>query len=155
MVIVEDTRQQSGKHENKHAYFEREGVTVIRSKLPFGDYALAPGIAVDTKASIHEITVNLCGDVAERQRFIRECKAAQAAGCTLVFLIEVGKYQKPADLIGRTVKLKSGKVIDGAQLYRAMVMVSERYGVRFEFCPPGKSAARIMEILGVAEDVGD
>ena len=147
MVIVEDTRQQSGKNEAKHEYFEREGVTVIRSKLPFGDYALAPGIAIDTKASIHEIAVNLCGNVAEKQRFIRECKGAQAAGCELVFLVEVGKYKRPADLIGHDIKLKSGKVIKGEQLFRAMITVSARYGCRFEFSPPGKSAARIMEIL--------
>ena len=148
-VVVEDTRQQSGKHEKKHEYFESRGVTVVRSKLPYGDYALAPEVAVDTKASIHEIAVNLCGDIAERQRFIRECKGAQSINCQLVFLVEVGKYKTPADLIGKTVKLKSGKVIDGAQLYRAMVTVSERYGVRFEFTPPSQTAARIMEILGV------
>ena len=119
MVIIEDTRQQSGKHEKKHDYFESQDVTLIRSKLPFGDYALAPTVAVDTKASLHEIAVNLCGNAAERQRFIRECKSAKSAG---------------------------------VQLFRAMVMVSERYGCRFEFAPPGKSAARIMDILGADDE---
>lgn len=154
MVIIEDTRQQSGKHEKKHDYFESQGVTLIRSKLPFGDYALAPTVAVDTKASLHEIAVNLCGNAAERQRFIRECKSAKGAGCSLIFLIEVGKYTCPADLIGHDIKLKNGRTIKGEQLFRAMVMVSERYGCRFEFAPPGKSAARIMDILGVNDGGG-
>lgn len=149
MVLIEDTRQQAGKHEKKHDYFDSQGVTVIRSKLPFGDYALAPTVAVDTKASIHEIATNLCGSAAERQRFIRECKSAQGAGCSLIFLVEVGNIKRPADLIGRDVKLLSGKTIRGVQLYRAMITVSERYGCRFEFSPPGKSGARICEILGV------
>lgn len=147
VTIIEDTRQQAGKHDQKHNDFEARGVQILRSKLPFGDYTLAPSKAVDTKASVHEITTNLCGNAAERQRFIRECKAAQASGCELVFLIEVGKYQRPADLIGHDIKLKSGQTIKGLQVYRAMAVVSERYGCRFEFCKPSETAARIMEIL--------
>ena len=146
-AIIEDTRQQAGKHEQKHKYFEAEGVEIIRSKLPVGDYALAPSVSVDTKAGLHEIAANLCGDVAERQRFIRECKAARALGCELVILIENGKYKGPRDLIGREIKLKSGRTIKGEQLFRAMEITAARYGVRFEFCKPSESGRRIMEIL--------
>ncbi len=149
MVIIEDTRQQSGKHERKHQQFDELGVLVIRSKLPFGDYARVPDIAVDTKASLFEVANNLCGNVAEKQRFIRECKSARDAGTTLVFLVEVGKYKCAADLIGHDIQLKNGKTIKGQQLYLAMTSVSERYGCRFEFCPPGKSGKRICELLGV------
>ena len=149
MVIIEDTRQQSGKHERKHQQFDELGVLVIRSKLPFGDYALPPRIAIDTKASLFEVANNLCGNVAEKQRFIRECKAARDAGTELVFLIEVGKYKSSADLIGHDIKLKNGRIVHGAQIHQAMVMVSARYGCRFEFCPPGKSGKRICELLGV------
>ena len=60
MVILEDTRQQAAKHENKHSYFASEGITIVRSKLPFGDYALWGGtISVDTKASVEEIAANI------------------------------------------------------------------------------------------------
>lgn len=151
MVIIEDTRQQAGKHEKKNELFKAQGVDVIRSKLPFGDYALAPRIAVDTKASLHEIANNLCGSMKEQTRFREECKLAQRAGSVLVYLIEVGKYRKPADLIGHDVHLKSGKTVPGEQLYRAMMITSERYGCRFEFCPPGQSGHRVLEILGVVE----
>lgn len=142
MVILEDTRQQAGKHENL------SDLDVVRSKLPFGDYALPPRIAVDTKASLHEITQNLCGSAKERSRFIRECKLAKECGAVLVFLIETGAYKVPADLIGQDILLLSGKMVPGVQLYRAMMIVSERYGCRFEFCPRADTGRRIMEILG-------
>ena len=146
-AIIEDTRQQAGKHEQKHKHFEAEGVAVIRSKLPVGDYALAPRISVDTKAGLYEIAANLCGDFAERQRFTKECKAARMIGCELVVLVENGKYNKPRDLIGREIKLKSGQTIKGEQLYRAMEITAARYGVRFEFCKPSETGRRILEIL--------
>lgn len=147
MVIIEDTRQQSGKHEKKRERFKAEGVDVIRSKLPVGDYALPPRVSVDTKKGVLEIAGNLCGNVAERQRFIRECKEARALGCRLVFLIETGKYKKARDLIGTSVKLRDGRTIQGEQVFRAMALTSERYGVEFEFCRPGDAGGRILEIL--------
>ena len=151
-VLIEDTRQQAGKHDKKHEHFESQGITLIRSKLPFGDYALAPSIAVDTKASILEIATNLCGSLAERQRFIRECKSARDAGTKLVFLVEVGKYKTPNDLIGHDIKLKSGKTVQGQQLYMAMVTVSQRYGCEFAFTPPRLCGERICEILGINDE---
>lgn len=141
MVIIEDTRQQAGKHENLTE------LNALRCKLPFGDYALPPKIAVDTKASLHEITQNLCGSQKERARFIRECKLAKDCGSVLVFLIETGAYKTPADLIGQDILLLSGKRVPGVQLYRAMMIVSERYGCRFEFCPRAETGKRIVEIL--------
>ena len=142
MVIIEDTRQQAGKHNNL------SDLEVIRSKLAFGDYALPPKIAVDTKAGLHEIAQNLCGSVKERSRFTRECKLAKQCGANLVFLIETGSYQKPSDLIGHDVLLLSGKKVSGLQLYRAMMATSQYYGCRFEFCERSKTGKRIMEILG-------
>ena len=59
MVIIEDSRQQAGKHEVKHERFSQLGDILIRSKLPFGDYALPPKIAVDTKETMNEIAQNI------------------------------------------------------------------------------------------------
>lgn len=151
-VLIEDTRQQAGKHDKKHEHFESQGITLIRSKLPFGDYALAPSVAVDTKAGILEIATNLCGSLAERQRFIRECKAAKEADTKLVFLVETGKYKNITDLIGHDIKLKSGKTVQGIQLFMAMVTVSQRYGCEFAFAPPSKSGERICDILGINDE---
>ena len=147
MMLIEDTRQKVGKHDKKGDFWKQSGIEVVRCKLPFGDYAAPPSIAVDTKASLHEIATNLCGSMREQSRVREECKLAQNSGATLVFLIEVGKYKTISDLIGQTIHLKSGKTVPGEQLYRAMTIMSERYGCRFEFCQPKDSGKRILEIL--------
>ena len=147
MRIVEDTRQQAGKHANKHRAFKDAGVKIIRSKLPFGDYALAPTVAVDTKQDIKEIAGNMCGSAKEKARFREECKLAQDSGCRLIILIEDPRLTTPADLIGRKVLLHTGRLIDGTQLARAMAVTSERYGVEFMFCDPEQTGKMIMELL--------
>lgn len=151
-MIIEDTRQQAGKHEAKHKAFSEMGVEVFRSKLAFGDYCLPPTVAVDTKASIMEIAGNLCGSQKETARVREEMKLARACGSVLIFLIEVGKYSKPSDLIGERFVLMSGKVISGEQLYRAMETVAARYGCRFEFCKPSEAGAKVIELLRGEQD---
>lgn len=84
--IIEDTRQQAGKHAEKHTWFEANKINLVRSKLPFGDYAPVPKISIDTKANMEEIASNICG--REHTRFITECKAARDAGCDLYILVE-------------------------------------------------------------------
>ena len=79
MIIQEDTRQQAGKHNIKHAYFDDNEIGVVRCKLPFGDYAPIPPVSVDTKKDMDEIAQNICGK--EHRRFVNECKAARDAGC--------------------------------------------------------------------------
>ena len=86
ITLIEDTRQQADKHCHKHQSFLTAGIEVVRCKLPFGDYALPPTVSVDTKASMDEIAANICGK--EHKRFINECKAAKAAGCQLIILVE-------------------------------------------------------------------
>ena len=99
--ILEDTRQQAGKHENKARWFARHGVEVERRKLDFGDYMDASGssnVAVDTKRSIDEVAMD-CG--RDHARFVREMERAKAAGCRLVVLIEVGHpYKRVSDING-------------------------------------------------------
>lgn len=147
MVIIEDTRQKQGLHQTKNDYWSECGDTVIRCKLAFGDYAEPPKIAVDTKQNLLEIATNMCGAGAERKRFREECKAAKNAGCKLVFLIEYRSVKEPAELIGRKIRLMSKKIIEGEQLYTAMVTMSERYGCTFEFCDPKDAGQRIKDIL--------
>lgn len=150
MTIIEDTRQKSGMHELKHRHFEEMGVGLVRNMLPFGDYALPPSISVDTKADIAEIASNIGSD---HQRFKRECIAARNAGCQLIILVEntegitcvteVHKWVNPEQIY-------RPRSITGERLQKAMLTMSERYGVRFEFCKPEESARKIMELLGVS-----
>jgi ribosome-associated protein len=150
MTIIEDTRQKSGMHELKHRHFEEMGVGLVRNMLPFGDYALPPSISVDTKADMAEIASNIGSD---HQRFKRECIAARNAGCQLIILVEntegitcvaeVHKWVNPEQIY-------RSRAITGERLQKAMLTMSERYGVRFEFCKPEESARKIMELLGVS-----
>ena len=145
VTVLEDSRQKDGKHQQKHIGFEDLGVGLLRCKLPFGDYALPPAVSVDTKENLEEIAGNLCGSKKERDRFIRECKAAAAAGCQLVIMVETEHDGSLLDL--GDIRIGSGKVVTGLQLYRAMTAVSGRYGVRFVLVRPEDAAKEIMRIL--------
>lgn len=171
--ILEDTRQQAGKHENKARWFADHGVEVERRKLDFGDYMDASGssnIAVDTKRSIDEVAMD-CG--RDHERFVREMERARAAGFRLVVLVEVGNpYRAVADIDGwvsgacKRCDLyrirgcdprESGgcaqyrsKPMQGTRLVKIMRTLEERHGCRFETCPPSRAAQRICALLGVA-----
>ena len=145
VTVIEDSRQKDGKHQQKHIGFEDLGVDLLRCKLPFGDYALPPAVSIDTKENLEEIAGNLCGSMKERDRFIRECKAAAAAGCQLVIMVETEHDGSLLDL--GDIRIGSGKVVTGLQLYRAMTAVSGRYGVRFVLVRPEDAAKEIMRIL--------
>ena len=146
-MIIEDTRQKAQNHVLKNEYFKANDISVLRSKLPYGDYALPPKVSVDTKQNVLEIAQNMCGAAKEKARFREECVLAQRAGAKLIILIEDERIGGVTDLFGKTIKLSSGKVIPGEQLARAMSVVTERYGVRFEFCAPKDTGKRIVELL--------
>ena len=148
ITLIEDTRQQAEKHNHKHLSFQNAGIEVVRCKLPFGDYAAPPKVSVDTKANMDEIAANICGK--EHTRFINECKAAKSAGCQLIILVEnevgisclseVYNWKNPRSVY-------SPKCVQGPRLQKAMETISERYGVRFEFCTPEEAGSRIVELL--------
>lgn len=147
MVIIEDTRQQNGKHDIKHNWFVTHGISLVRCKLPFGDYAPPPKVSIDTKRSIDEIAENIGND---HVRFKNECKAAQEAGCRLIVLVEndlgitdvsqVHTWENPRSVY-------SSRCIQGPRLQKAMETMHKRYGVTFMFCTPEESAKRILELL--------
>lgn len=148
MVIIEDTRQQKGKHELKHSCFEQMGVRLIRNMLPFGDYMVVPGISVDTKADIAEIASNIGSD---HKRFKNECIAARDAGCQLIVLVENTDGIRCIEDVREWVNpeiIYRPRAITGERLSKAMSTMSERYGVRFEFCHPDEAAEKIIELLG-------
>ena len=146
-VIIEDSRQKRGKHEEKRQYFLDQGHIVVRQQMKWGDYGLYPNVVVDTKQDITEIAQNLCGNASERNRFTEEMKGAKLAGIKLVFLIETNLVEKISDLYDVKMKLHSGKVVRGEQLATAMSICEARYGCRFEFCSPNEAGHRIIEIL--------
>ena len=87
MLIIEDTRNQQGKHKNINAYLEKCGHRVGRSKMLVGDYQLANDgkVAIDTKSGVMELIADI---YHQHERFRRECELARDAGIELIILTE-------------------------------------------------------------------
>ena len=110
-VIVEDTRQKIGHHDNVSAFCSERGIRLIRLALRYGDYAALPvpedidpwgvpdwldeirpqiqkrttNIRVDTKFGLSEVYSNL---VHDHDRVAAECDGAYESGLRLIFLVE-------------------------------------------------------------------
>ena len=162
MTIIEDTRNQVGKHNLKNEYFKEQGISVIRNKLPYGDYAVCPSISVDTKKDVYELLYDIDTD---HRRFKAECVNAKEHGCQLYVLVEntdgiidllsLSEWTEP-DFHFDMRLYKSGnprtRRYEGLRLARACETMSTRYGVQFLFCTPEESGQRIIELLeGVHE----
>lgn len=150
MNLIEDTRNQIGKHEIKHAAFDVAGDKLLRCKLPVGDYALFPRIAVDTKADMQEIAQNIGGTASEHARFREELKLAREYGCQLFVLVENEDGIEDLEQVAYWTNPRlaySDRAINGPQLMKAMKTMQERYGVVFLFCRPAEAAAVIKDLL--------
>ena len=150
MWLIEDTRQQAGKHETKHRAWADHGDNLVRCALPVGDYALPPRVAIDTKASMQEIAQNIGGSSEEHGRFRRELQRAQDIGCHLYILVENDEGIRSVDEVATWVNprlIDSPKAITGDRLAKAMQTMQERYGVTFLFCHPERAAATIHYLL--------
>ena len=147
MHIIEDTRNKIGKHEEKNEWFKKNEVTVIRSKVPFGDYTLPPKVAVDTKKDMNEIAQNIS---VEHKRFVAECVNARDAGCKLYILVENDEGISDIEQVHTWINpqcIYHPKCIQGGRLEKAMKTIQMRYGCTFLFCKPEESAAIITEVL--------
>lgn len=150
MHLIEDSRQQAGKHDIKHQSFEAAGDSVLRCKIPFGDYCLPPRVAVDTKADMAEIAQNIGGTASEHARFREELKLAREYGCQLFILVENEDGIEDIEQVAYWTNPRlaySDRAINGPQLMKAMKTMQERYGVVFLFCRPAEAAAVIKDLL--------
>ena len=149
MIIVEDTRQQSGKHEAKNAYFKSNGIKVVRSKLFVGDYTRLDNqtVAIDSKQSFLELSMDICGK--QHERFREECKRAQECNITLYILVE----EIPPD--GKVANWHSPRTkVKGEVLEKCMRTMKERYGVQLVFCDKAHAGKVIIDILGKTDNKG-
>ena len=150
MHIIEDSRNQKGKHEEKHKRWAEQGVLLTRSKIVVGDYCLPPAKSVDTKASMSEIAQNIGGGREEHKRFIRELKLAQEIGTKLFILVENedGIEDLEGVALWRNPRTDySPDCIQGPRLAKAMHTIQERYGCIFMFCRPDEAADIITDLL--------
>ena len=156
-TIIEDTRQKVAKHTGKVGALEGLGHTILRSKLPYGDYALMPPVAVDTKADLYE----LASDIDQQHdRFREELKGAKGAGCAL-YVLTINKdgvtdlgtlalWHEPIEHLAmrrRASGNQNARQIMGTRLAKACLTMQERYGVTFLFCGTEEDAACIIDRL--------
>lgn len=144
MVLLEDTRNQVGKHANIHAYCESKGIEIIRQALCVGDYAIANrhDVCVDTKQDVKELAMDI---FQAHRRFREECERAQRCGIQLIILTEeklpggtLKNWRSPLGKDGRPLCL-----FDPETLRKCMITMQERYNVKFRFCD-GRSTGRIL-----------
>lgn len=149
MTLIQDTRQQAGKHTLKENYFEQNGIKIIRSKLPVGDYANIKNMSVivDTKANIQEVIGNV---TAQHKRFIAECDLARESDIQLIILIEnedgITKIQDLYRWWNPRLRF-SKNATSGKTLAKILQGIEMNHGVKFEFCRPEEAGKRVIELL--------
>lgn len=150
MILLEDTRNQPGKHKNIEAYCRQQGIEIVRTKLLVGDYMLtgagSGGISVDTKQGVPELASNI---FQEHKRFRAECETAQKCEIQLIILIEEalpgGRLDNWRSPVGRDGKPKHK--FDPVILRKAMITMQEKYGCRFRFCDGRSTGKELIEYL--------
>lgn len=171
-AIIEDTRQQDGKHDHVNAWFHAAGIRVVRTEMLVGDYTLPTNqsVCVDTKYGLSEVYGNL---VVSHDRFRAECVLAHDLGIKLIVLVEEDKIRELTDVdkwvnpraesyefLQRAQahgmlterKLPNKPPISSDRLRRMMQTMTERYGVEWRFCSKARTAETIVELLGGDDD---
>jgi ERCC4-type nuclease len=161
VTIIQDTREQAGKHEHVIVGLKSLGVNVVRSKLFVGDYTRIDNMSVciDTKQSLSEVYNNV---IQDHERFKRELLAAKDAGIRLVVLVEesgihtvqdVEKWNNPRirrySRMTQRMQQAQKPPVPSERLSRIMQTMADKYGVEWMFCDKRDTAKRICEILGI------
>lgn len=174
--IIEDSRNKINHHDNKNQFFQENGIMVLRSKLPFGDYALMDNmsISVDTKESFLEIENNL---TKQHIRFRNEIINANNFGIGLVILVEEEIQYNSLDDVATRYKIPlwkstSYQMVNGKKevkhrkgqpmgnfnvetIIKAMKTMQEKYAVIFAFTTKEKCGEAIIDILVNKRDILD
>lgn len=150
MVIIEDTRNKVGKHNNIHRYCESIGVEIVRQKLEVGDYSIPDGeISIDTKENLSEVATNLMNR-SDSARFWREVRLSVQMGIKLIVLVEHGgKIKSINDVPSWNSKYSP---VTGRRLIDEMIRLEMAYGVVWDFCDKRSTGKRIIELLGDDDD---
>ena len=147
-MIYVDTREKPQAIKKILAYYKKNEIEVVRQKLDVGDYMFPDGkISVDRKQNLAEVALNLC---QQRTRFKAECERAMKGGIKLVILVEHGGDIRELEdvFFWDNPRIKeSPKATTGQALFRSLLTIRDRYGVRFEFCDKRHTGERIVELL--------
>lgn len=161
MILIEDTRNQIGKHKNIQQYCNRHGITLVRKCLAVGDYMLSEdgenpcgAVSIDTKENLLEIAKNVCS--SDHRRLKAECQRAKDLGIQLIFLIEEVPPYGRVDM-WEVPRWRSSNqwhrygdpmtLIDPKTLHKALKTMTAKYGVKFRFCTRRQSPVRVIKYL--------
>lgn len=166
-IIIEDTRNQKGKHDNIARFCEKRGILIVRSKLECGDYSLPTdrSVCIDTKFGLSEVYTNM---IREHDRFAREADLARQLGIRLVVLVEedgigglreVHNWENPRIERYEWLKrmhergrycgtaLPAKAPVPSERLERMMQTFAEHRGIEWRFCrktDTGKTICRLL-----------
>lgn len=149
-MIIVDTREKPRAIVKILAEFDRHGVAYVRRALNFADYAdpdKLPGIVIDRKQNLLEVTSNV---TQGRARFVREIERCNRAGCHLIVLIEHGGQIRGLNDVIRwkNPRLKESPLaVSGDRLFRIMKAMEGYYGIEWRFCDKRQTGKKIIEIL--------
>ena len=149
MTIQIDTREHKFELARVQRQIEKKGVKTINSKLYVGDYQSwdNPRLVIDRKKDLQELCSNVC---QQYERFRWELVRAPDAGITLIILVEHGGDIRELEdvFFWDNPRIKdSPRATTGQALFRSLLTIRDRYGVRFEFCDKRHTGERIVELL--------
>ena len=153
MVIQIDTREHKFELARVQRQIEKQGASTFVKKLDVGDYmnAEVPDLSIDRKKNLQELCSNVC---QQHERFRRELVRANKMGIQLIILIEHGgdiSCLEDVYFWDNPRLKKSPRATKGDSLYRSLITIRDRYGVRFEFCDKRHTGRKIVELLSNGE----
>lgn len=153
MVIQIDTREHKFELARVQRQIEKQGASTFVKKLDVGDYmnVEVPDLSIDRKKNLQELCSNVC---QQHERFRRELVRANKMGIQLIILVEHGgdiSCLEDVYFWDNPRLKKSPKATKGDSLYRSLITIRDRYGVRFEFCDKRHTGRKIVELLSNGE----
>ena len=153
MIIQIDTREHKFELARVQRQIEKQGASTFVKKLDVGDYmnVEVPDLSIDRKKNLQELCSNVC---QQHERFRRELVRANKMGIQLIILIEHGgdiSCLEDVYFWDNPRLKKSPKATKGDSLYRSLITIRNRYGVRFEFCDKRHTGRKIVELLSNGE----
>lgn len=149
MQVQCDSREKKSELKRIQNQFDHLGVHYFVSKLYVGDYMSLdnPRKVIDRKKDLGE----LCNNVTQQhERFRAELVRAKENGIQVIILCEHGGNIRQLEDVffwENPRRRHSPKATSGAQLFRSLCTMRDRYGVQFAFCDKRQTGREIVRLL--------
>ena len=149
MKVQCDSREKKSELKRIQNQFDHLGVHYFVSKLYVGDYMSLdnPRKVIDRKKDLGE----LCSNVTQQhERFGAELVRAKENGIQVIILCEHGGNIRQLEDVffwENPRRRHSPKATSGAQLFRSLCTMRDRYGVQFAFCDKRQTGREIVRLL--------